>query len=351
VLVPALAAAPALAGSKQPQKHTASHVKKVCPKPKKGAHGKAAPKCKVTKPVGTKGTKKKPRPSPTKTVRVATAKPTRTPTRNPTRTPTATATFTPSPTPTTTATPSPTPVPPPSIATLSVVAGTRVGYQVAFSVCGMPQGVTAAFAPMPAPATHDSTFPAGGSASGTLTTSTAYTVVPATYTLSVRGYLEDSSGGRLDETVSSQDLRPATVFLTVHQDRSTTLSGSSVSVPSSGETCSPVPAEFLPTPTPTPARSDVTLTASISTEHPGPGGVVTVHATVTVRGQPVAGVIMHVKAYASHGIKECDGVTQQNGVASCNLANNNALPGYGVEVQVLVTYNGYDFTAYAAYVE
>ena len=76
-----------------------------------------------------------------------------------------------------------------------------------------------------------------------------------------------------------------------------------------------------------------------------------VSATLTERGQPVVNELLTVKAYSSHGIRQCTFQTGRNGSGSCNVVNAIPLSGYDVVVQVISSYNGYFLTAFSSYIE
>jgi len=162
---------------------------------------------------------------------------------------------------------------------------------------------------------------------------------------------EQTPGGASPRPVAVQDLSPHAVTLTVSSGGVTSLAPSSAQLPVTGTTCSQLPAGFAPTPTPTPAAGDVTVTAAMTPANPSPNAPVTVTGSLLVSGRAVPGLEMRSKWYTQYGIKECDAITDQNGVASCTLPNADAWPGYSVVVQVIFSYIGQDFVAYTSYTE
>lgn len=348
LVLPVLAAVPALAHSPSTEyvsrtplakhhgsNHATSHaVKKHGTSKKSGKSTKAH-----GKPKGN--TKKKPTP---KTQRKPT--PAITNARN---TPVPTATPTHTPTPTNTPTPTATPIPTPAISELQIVLDMARGYSAAFTVCGLPAGVTSEFAGNPAYPVFDSTSPQGGVAKTTLTVVVPYTAVAGSYLLAIHPFFEDQSGNAVMYPASGYALQSQSVLLTIDGPGDASLSPST-DVAAVGNTgCSSLPPGFATATAATPSSS-VSISSGVSDPHPAAGATETIDGTLKVDGQPVSGVLMRSNWYLPNDVvASCDAPTDAAGNASCSLTNDNPVPGFTVEIQVTFEYNGQQYTTYSSY--
>lgn len=349
LVLPVLAAVPALAHSPSAEyvsrtplakHHTAAHHAKRRAGKRSGKgkkqknkryHGKA--KGHAKKKVSKSKTK-------SKTTRAA-AKPRNTPV--PTATPTNT------PTPTDTPTPTATPIPTPGIAELQIALDMARGYTAAFTVCGLPQGVTAEFTDNPAYPVFDDTSPQGGVAKTTLTVIAPYTVTAGSYLLAVHPYFQDHAGNAVMDPPNGYALQLQSVLLTIDGSGNVTLAPSTDIAAVGNTGCSSLPPGFTASPTATPGAS-VAVSSAVSNPHPAAGAVETINGTLTVNGQPVSGVLMRSNWYLPNGaVASCDAQTDATGTASCSLTNDNPTPGFTVQIEVTFEYDGQPYTTYSSY--
>jgi hypothetical protein len=345
LLVPTLAVLPAQANGlhKEFVRHTPlpkhhakkAHAKKTPIKktPAKKTHKKKSHKKKTPTPVRAKATSR-PKPTATKAAKPA-------PTATSTLVPTATATFTPTPTPTLTPTPTPTPTPLPARAALDVSADVAAGHDVAFVVCGLPDGATASFDPNPA----RSFSAAVDTAKSALTVFTPYTLASTTSLLAIHASYVDSSG-----TVEGAGaVHPRAAILTVDGNGQPSLQPSDTAAAEGNTNCSPLPASYVP-PTPALTNGSVSIASSVSDTHPYAGETVTITGSIQVGGRPASGVLMRTNWYFPTGVQSCDASTGADGTAACSLPNTNPSAGYVVQIQVVFEYEGQQFTTYSSYI-
>lgn len=317
------------------------------------AHDLAAKKC--SKKARSNKCKPPPRHKPTATPKKK--KPTATPTPKkkkpratavPTRTapppPSATVVPTPTVTPTATATPTPTP----STAQISVESGVAPGYITAFLVCGLPDGVTASFAPNPVASGPDGASPTGSSARSTLTLSTDWQVPPGQYGLEVWAEYIDSTGA-LSSGPPGGSLTPNAVLLTVKAGNQTIVTATDAVPAANFQHCSPLPSTFQPRPTPTVDVSKVVVSSTVSDGRPAAGERVAVIGKISYLGTPIPNVPVHMAWFGPRPIEPCDATTDLQGTAVCSRVNANPLPNQKVTIQVTFKYNGATFTSYTAY--
>lgn len=219
---PILAAVPALAHPVPAKQATQTYVTRATARPTLQKGKKQTKGTTRTKKSGKARKSTKTRPKA-----VATARPH--------NTPTLTAT------PTNTPTPTPTPVPTPSVGELAMSVDMARGYSAAFTVCGLPNGVTASFLPNPAyPAFNSASVP-GGRASTTLDLVAPYTVPPGSYLLAVHPYFEDVSGNLVQEPPYGYTMNPQSVLLTIGDSGGATLAPSDEIAAVGTTHCSPLP--------------------------------------------------------------------------------------------------------------
>ncbi|MGA7671916.1 MAG: hypothetical protein WBW04_15920 [Nitrolancea sp.] len=87
------------------------------------------------------------------------------------------------------------------------------------------------------------------------------------------------------------------------------------------------------------------MNASVSNASPHQKTEVTVTASITNNGQPVAGAPMIASWFYKTTTSSCAGQTDANGVASCTRYIAGATKGYLVRINVAITWNGQTYTA------
>jgi hypothetical protein len=114
--------------------------------------------------------------------------------------------------------------------------------------------------------------------------------------------------------------------------------------PKSTDTVQPTNTKPANTVVPTPSPK-IEVTASVSNDKPAQNSDVTVRGKITVNGVGIGDVPMRAIWRYKSTAPTCDGVSNNDGVASCSRAIGTATKGYKVVVEVTFTYQGKQYKA------